>query len=196
MSMFTELSQEVTAKPNTKTIGWFIKASYFGYTPTFDASVTQVVSEGAWDTLLNRIAEVAATESKDTKYADSVLRNVSLEVTSVVISSRYYQEKVVDAELDALLASADQGEELAPLLNGKGKVAENVFCYINMEISSPHVDGGTVATSIKVFDNASAKTLSKLLAQSKLAKPTLEPLISSVNDPRVKKVFVCKPLNF
>jgi hypothetical protein len=174
--------EEATQEANQPVIGWFINTSFEGYVPRFAVSLKSAITEGAWDTFLNRVVEKSRWDLID------------LTVESVNLNREFTEESVVDAELDALMSKE---ESAAPLLTAKKKQdVVPAFCWINVSISTSYIDGEPLRASVVVPQNAPRIILSKMLAASKMVNPDTKTEILSVVDPRVEKVFTLKPMDF
>lgn len=181
MFNFNEEVSATSTPVNSNQVGWFINANYEGWTPSFGASIKSKITDGAWDTLLERIQEAGKLDA------------LSFTVTSINLSKSLNQEVVVDAELDKLL---NTGVELTPLFEAKKKDKEPAFAWINLELSSKYIKGDPISCSVEVPVNAPRKLLSTLLRESKTDTPKLTVNVSGVVNPRVKKEFELLEIDF
>ena len=181
--MFTE-TQATQAATNPKADGWYFAASYFGYTPQFDAGVRATVTDGELDKLFTKI------QAKDR------LDLLTLAITDVVVSAKYLADdasnSVEDAQLDAMLARATgtnpDEEELAPLLEGKNQRAKSpTFAWVNLELTSSKFDG-PIKCSIEIKESATRSTLKQVIKASINGKyPPIA--ITAMKNPRIKREF-------
>jgi len=178
--------QESTVTPLNQGVvtSWFVNTRIeagASFVPRENIYLKSDKTEGAWDTLLNRVKEVSAWDK------------INVEITSINLHQDYQPSvAVVDTELDTLL---DVSVPTTPLFVKKSKVEKApIFAFINVEISSEYVSGKPLRGYILIRTDMAKSVLSAVLAQSK--ELTATAVVVGLVDPRVKEVCVLQALDF